>query len=483
MKKRLLALAAALVLLCSTALAAADSLDNFTRQRSYAGQFSDLSAQSTFYDNIVALYEYGLTQGKADGTYGLQDSVTVGQTVIFAGRIRSLYRTGDPESGPAAYTAAAQSLTEPYRTYFPYLSYLKAEGVLDSQLDNVLHLPATRAQVAHVLCNVLPESALPAINDTLVTHAYASRDFITDVTEYTPYFRDILQLYRCGVVVGSDATGSYRPDALITRGAVAAMLTRMVDESLRLTPDWDVPEAYSAAGTTYMDLVTPGTYLTSPLTREEMDSAIRYMLSQGANALSLRYSSMDAQQAQTIMNLALSVIKSYCEQGYNSVECTYNTAGAVTLRFFAAGADGNLETYRAQALESAIAVHDQLWESGQITSAMTQMEKAKVYYTWICDNCFYDEAAGDTSLSHIPYSLFRLGRAVCDGYTGAYNLLLLLEGISCTSQITESHIWTVATLDGVSYHIDTTWGDSSGKGPDYRYFAMSAQQSYAYHPW
>lgn len=65
---------------------------------------------------------------------------------------------------------------------------------------------------------------------------------------------------------------------------------------------------------------------------------------------------------------------------------------------------------------------------------------------------------------------------------GAYNLLLKLEGISCTALSNTGHIWTVAVLDGTQYHIDTTWGDS-GTVTDYRYFAMTPSQSWGYHSW
>lgn len=47
-----------------------------------------------------------------------------------------------------------------------------------------------------MLANTLPEEALPPVHADLVTQAYASRQFITDVTEYTPYYQDILTLYR-----------------------------------------------------------------------------------------------------------------------------------------------------------------------------------------------------------------------------------------------------------------------------------------------
>ena len=477
MKKTIPALLLALCLLLSVpALAASDSTDNFVRSRAYAGQFSDVTTASVFYDNVAALYEYGLSQGKPDGTYGVRDSLTVGQAVIFAGRIRSLYRTGDPEQGPAAYQSGDQAAA------VPYLLYLQAEGVLDTALDSQLAAPATRAQMAHVLANVLPEEALPPVYDQLVTECYASRCFITDVTEYTPYYEDILSLYRKGISVGSDAHGSFLPEESITRGAAAAMLTRMVDPALRAAPRWVLDEVHTAKGATLADLVTPGRYIASPSTEREMDETVRYMLSSGSNQLTLRYPGISAVKAHQVMELALSTVKTYCEQSYNSVSCSYNLAGSVILTFSAADLGSDISQYRAAAMDAAIGVHDQLWETGQLTSGMTEWEKARVYYTWICDNCVYDYDAGDGSLSHIAYGLFQNGAAVCDGYTGAYNLLLKLEGIDCTALSNASHIWTVATLDGTEYHIDTTWGDS-GSSISYAFFAMTAEQSRLYHAW
>lgn len=477
MKKRIPALLLALcLLLTAPALAAENSADNFVRSGTYGGQFTDLAADSVFYSNVAALYEYGLSVGKADGTFGLQDHVTVGQIVIFAGRIRSLYRMGSPEVGADAYRAEGQA------AYVPYLLYLQAEGVLSAELDGAYTTAATRAQVAHVVAGTLPVEALPLTNDALVTQGYASRRYIPDVTEYTDYYQDILYLYRTGLSMGSDQAASFLPDQHITRGAAAAMLTRMVDPALRITLAWDLAPTYSAAGTAMGDLVTAGTYIAAPATAEEMDQDIRYMLSSGQNTLSLQYKALSAISARRVMEQGLSAVKSYCEQCYNTVSCSYSIDGSVTLTFSASSAGENLAAYRDEAMAAAIAVHDELWGNGTITASMTEREKARAYYAWICSNCVYDYGAGDSSLSHIAYSLFAKGTAVCDGYTGAYNLLLKLEGIPCTALSNSSHIWTVAVLDGTQVHIDTTWGDS-GAVPSYDYFAMTPTQSWNYHSW
>lgn len=478
MKKRVLSLLLALSLLLTVpALAASDSTENFIRGKVYTGQFSDLITDSVFYENVVALYEYGLSVGKPDGTYGLQDPMTVGQVLIFAGRIRSLYRTGDPEHGPSAYQTEGQAAC------WPYLLYLQAEGVLDTVLDGDIAAPATRAQVAHVLANVLPQEALPPLHSALIEKALASGRFLTDVTADTPYREDILTLYRTGVAAGSDETGSFLPDALISRGAAAAMLTRMVDPSLRVTPDWDLTAAdTSAAGRTLASLVPSGDYIAAPATQAELEESVRYMLASGSNTLTLRYPSIAPIKARQVMEQALSIMKTYCEQSYNAVSCTYTKEGSMVLTFSAAGIEEQIEFYRTEAMAAAIAVHDQLWETGQLTASMTEWEKARVYYTWICDHCVYDYSADADSLSHIAYSLFHSGTAVCDGYTGAYNMLLKLEDIDCTALSNSNHIWTVAILDGQQVHIDTTWGDS-GNVIDDQYFAMTAEKSWALHPW
>ncbi len=71
MKRRLLALMLALSLLTIPAKAAENSMDNFIRNEgAYSGQFSDVTETDTFYENVTALYELGLTVGKGDGTFG-----------------------------------------------------------------------------------------------------------------------------------------------------------------------------------------------------------------------------------------------------------------------------------------------------------------------------------------------------------------------------------------------------------------------------
>ena len=74
MKLRLPALLLAAVLALSIPAGAAQG--TFVRSKTYAGQFSDLSRDSVFYDNVSALYEYGLSVGKADGRFACMKPAT-----------------------------------------------------------------------------------------------------------------------------------------------------------------------------------------------------------------------------------------------------------------------------------------------------------------------------------------------------------------------------------------------------------------------
>ena len=483
MKKRLPALLTCFALLLSgTALAVQNSTSNFQKTKTYSENFTDVAAGSTFHDNIAALYEYGLSIGKGDGTFGVGDNVTVGAVITFSARIHSLYQYGDAEAGAAVHSQADGNII----TSASYAAYLNAENALPADFSVSYSAAATRAQVAGILADCLPESALPQTWADKVTSAHAIGNYIPDVTASTPYEQEILKLYGCGVSRGSDARGDFYPSSKITRGALAAMLTRMVDPSLRSEPV--IRTVYSAAGKTWSDLITGDTsYIAAPATTAAVTSDVNYMLRQESAILALHYGrQLTTAFVNKLIEESLSAVKQQCEELYNSVNCSYQPdSGEVRLTFGAVGCTAaQLKEYRAYTLAQAIAVHDQLWQSGRITAKMTNYEKARVYYTWVCENCDYDYGASDNSVSHIAYSLFKNHLAVCDGYTGAYNLLLKLDGIPCHATSNDSHIWTVAKLDGTIYHIDTTWGDSSGKYDGtihYEYFAMTPEESRSVH--
>ena len=458
----------------------AEADTHFVPARTYGGEFTDVAGDSWYAPSVVSAYEYGLLSGRGAGEFAPGDNITLAELLTIAARLRCIYFTGSD-----APLLEAQDGASPW--YAPYIDYLKDENLLDNSFEGFYLLPASRAQMAGIFAFALPEDWYDEPNAQLVTEAYASRDFITDVTERTPYRSEILLMYRRGLLSGMDEKGSFYPDRSVSRAEIAALLTRVVEPETRLTLSWVVQPYHSAAGATLSGLITPPQSVSSaPSARDSaaIDALVRDMLARGASTITLNYpKALTSATASALTKAFTARVKTYCEQMYNAVSCKAYSTGRVELTFSSTSCtDAELASYRAKTLAAAVAVHDSLWESGVLSYEMSEYEIARTYFLWLCDNCRYDEDAADDSLSHLAYGALVSGLAVCDGYTGAYDLLLKLEGIDCTALFNDSHIWTVAVLDGAEYHIDVTWGDQYGR-TDLRWFGMSAAQSRTYHSW
>lgn len=453
----------------------------FAPVRVYEDAFTDVAAEDWFSPAVVTAYEYGLLDGRGDGRFAPNERITIAEVLTIAARLHCIEQTGGEDALESAETGSTW--------YAPYVSYLKEANLLDDRFEGFYLLPASRAQTAGLLAYALEADFYDEPNAALVTEAYASGDYIADVTDKTPYRSEILLMYRRGLINGMDASGSYCPDKSVTRAEVAALVQRMLLPELRLTLDWAVLPYHSAGGKTLASIINaPESVSYSPGPDAEdsaaIDALVRHMLADDANGFSMKYpAALSQADAGALVQAFTGCVKTYCEQMYNTVSCKAYTSGRVEMTFSSTAGTGEaLREYRAKALAAAVAVHDALWESGVLSYGMSEYEIARTYYLWLCDNCRYDDTAARDSLSHLACGALVDGLAVCDGYTGAYNLLLKLEGIECRALFNASHIWTVATLDGTEYHIDVTWGDQYGR-TDLRYFAMSEEESYRYHPW
>ncbi len=104
-------------------------------------------------------------------------------------------------------------------------------------------------------------------------------------------------------------------------------------------------------------------------------------------------------------------------------------------------------------------------------SDISDYGKEKFFHDYICENTVYDfstyEKFGDTA-----YSVFIDGKAICEGYSRAFKMLLDASGIYNYLVIgktknedgkMEGHMWNVVSVDGELYHIDVTWDDSDGE--------------------
>lgn len=213
--KKLISSLLAMVLLAALCVPAhAAGLDNFQKVNTYSdGQFTDVSAANWYAENVEVAYEYGIMTGSAENFFNAAGNLSVAETIVMACRLHSTYH-----GNGAAFEAGA-----PW--YRPYVDYAKKQGILNTDYSSYT-ASVSRADFAVILGAALPDGALPKISSV-------EDGAIPDVVSGSSYYDAVYRLYRAGVLTGNDDKGTFTPASSITRGAAAAIVSRLVDPSLR----------------------------------------------------------------------------------------------------------------------------------------------------------------------------------------------------------------------------------------------------------
>ena len=182
-----------------------DDSTPFVLLRVYEGQFADVKDGDWFAPSVVSAYEYGVLNGRSKSSFAPSGNVTIAELLTIAARLRAIYTTGSDAVIPAAKENEAW--------YAPYVSYLKSQNLLDNSFEGFYLLPASRAQMAGIFAFAVPEEWYTEPNASLVTSAYASRDYIADVTDKTPYRSEILLMYRRGLLPAWTQRAAFIPTA------------------------------------------------------------------------------------------------------------------------------------------------------------------------------------------------------------------------------------------------------------------------------
>lgn len=192
-----------------------DKMQNFVDSNEYTdGQFSDVSNSSWYADSVAAAYRKGLVKGASETQFNPNGNMTIAEAITLAARLRSIYETGKAEF----------EQSDPW--YQTYVDYATENGIIAEGDYSDYTKAATRAQFACIMAKALPEEALSAIN-------YVPFGQIPDITLSETYSNAVYMLYNAGILTGNDSYGTFTPDSTITRSAVATIVTRMADMSLR----------------------------------------------------------------------------------------------------------------------------------------------------------------------------------------------------------------------------------------------------------
>ena len=215
-----------------TALSAA--ADDYARVRTYAGQFADVPGTAWYYNNVAQAYELGLVNGKSETSFDPDGTLTIAETIKLASVCNQLLAKGAvDDSAFAAENASAW--------YDGYVAYAAQRDIVTETYENY-NAPATRGMVAVLFSRAISNAGanMPEINEAV----FGS---LADVPTSAWYATSAYRLYRWGIMAG-DENGLLHPESSIRRSEMSAVVTRVVDPSLRMR--------VSAAGTSESPAVT-----------------------------------------------------------------------------------------------------------------------------------------------------------------------------------------------------------------------------------
>ena len=193
--------------------AVAISIDEaFRPKRTYANEFSDVSADQWFAPCVKTAYEYGLANGTSKTKFTPSGTFTVAAALTAAANIHSIYY------GKTIATAGAKNW------YDPYVDYCIANGMIKEGQFADYNAAITRGNMAIVFAGVLPES----------TYGELCTGENPDVTSDMPCYAAVRKLYKAGIVGGDAGTGRYRPGENINRAEACVIFTRLATTQFRI---------------------------------------------------------------------------------------------------------------------------------------------------------------------------------------------------------------------------------------------------------
>ena len=174
-------------------------------------KFNDVKETDWFYGDVMSAVEMGLINGKNIGIYAPNDNLTYAEAAKLAACMHQLYMEGivTLKNGTANW-------------YDTYVDYCVDNGIITKEYN--YNEKATRSGYMVIFAHALPDDALAKINNV-------ADGSIPDVPMTRAYAPEVYKLYRAGILQGSDAEHNCKPLDNIKRSEVAAILSRMMDET------------------------------------------------------------------------------------------------------------------------------------------------------------------------------------------------------------------------------------------------------------
>ena len=180
--------------------------------------FNDVSKADWYYDSVRSAWYNGLIDGVTKYEFQPDSTLTVAQAIKLAAALYQMEHEGK--------VCLTNGETKWYDTY---VSYAIANGIIEqsyaSYTDAQMNAPVTRGEFVHIFYGA--KDGYTDIS-TVVDNA------IPDVKMTDKFAAEIYELYRAGILTGSDVKGTFHAASTIKRSEAAVILLRMYDSSARM---------------------------------------------------------------------------------------------------------------------------------------------------------------------------------------------------------------------------------------------------------
>ncbi|HHV51699.1 MAG TPA: hypothetical protein GXX54_08380 [Clostridiales bacterium] len=161
---------------------------------------------------------------------------------------------------------------------------------------------------------------------------------------------------------------------------------------------------------------------------------------------------------------------------------------------------GKSDYYNVFYLVYTMSASERLFASQRLEEAILQLERELsginpsnqfeielILHDRLLQICSYEDRASSVEdpaalypTAFTAYGAIVEGKAVCEGYSRAMQLLLHRSGIECTlvsgkDQNNVDHMWNLVTIEGYNYHLDPTWNDA-GDRINHSYFNLTTSE-------
>ena len=401
--------------------------------------FSDVKESDWFYSDVRELAGMKIIEGYPDGTFLPEGNVTRAE---FLKMIVTLLCEDKFSTDDYMFTDV-----NPEEWYSSYIATAIVYGFIDLADYGETFEPdkaITRREVAKIIVNALQVEA----------EGYK-----------TPYMDTadpkIIALYGLCIMQGSyDPVNGGRyfyPDTNITRAESAAVILRI--HKLRLDPEGYVQSFKEANNVPELELLMAPdepTEFYNEFTNawENSQAFIMYTYPYGSGSEQMRIITEKCYEGYMLASEHHPELATHISVG-TETKSSENNSSVFTLTFSSAEKSYTYEQlcqmYRG-ARKAATEIAPALAEGCE-----NDLEIADNIHDFLAENTEYDFNLSPAS--YTAYGALIENKAVCQGYSGAFNLLCEAAGVKSLAVANKTHMWNVVLYDGELYHYDVTYDD------------------------